>query len=271
MTRKPRKRPKTLSEKLSELDLAQGKLFSADKVTEKILHAAIAQFCLAWGDDGYDPIRSEVVGLFRIREDYEIAQRKSLIPKGQNLRAGEAQMVKRLEIPLVHSDKKIISSTAHVVFYEKHEGYGDYGRHDPLDHRHYLTDCSGYPVRAFACRDKANRYAHDLADELLEKPGEISWNFFRSDMDWELLSSLSRYEFVMALEPLGINIGPEDWESDESAAHLALQLALGVDLRDQFAKIAVSQASKRKAKSVLALLDRFHFYKTVGVPIIHLG
>ena len=72
----------------------------------------------------------------------------------------------------------------------------------------------------------------------------------------------------MALESFGIDIGAEDWESDAVAIQLALNIALGVDVRDPHKKIYVSDARKQKAMKVLELLDKFRFFKVVTLPIL---
>ena len=116
MSRKPRKRPRTLSEKISERDLQQGRIVAANNAPGDILHAASLQFCLCWGDDGYDPLRSEVVALFPTREDFELANRRRKIPDSKNCFLGESAMAQRIEIPFDHANLNAINPVAHVVF-----------------------------------------------------------------------------------------------------------------------------------------------------------
>ena len=268
MSGKPRERPRTLSEKLSERDLQQGRLVSSRRASEPILHGASLQFCLSWGDDGYDPLRKELVALFQTREDFEIAKRRKLMPDGQNCILGESAMVQHLEIPYHRLDNNASDCVAYVVIETVYEGYSDYNHWVENDHSNYLVDGSGVPLMAFGCHLAAAEYAEKLLAALLRNSVEIQERFWRfAGVDWESLSSLSRYDFSMALEALGIDIGPEDWESDLFAATLALNIALGVDVRDTFKKINIGIAQKDRATKVLDLLDRFRFFKIVTMPI----
>ncbi len=94
-------RPKTLSERKADLELAQASIAVEDRlVKEQTLVGAERLFTFSWGDDGFYAMRNEVVALYASRLDYNIALRWRRIPESKNQRRGEMSRICPLPIEL---------------------------------------------------------------------------------------------------------------------------------------------------------------------------
>lgn len=259
-----RKRPRTLSEKLADLELTQAELeldqngigWPIAKVGPT-LFAAQRKFCFTWVDDRWDPRRSEVVAVFRTKRDFKIALANDQIPESQNVQPGETSTLDCLEIPFESEGTMAMVNHVHLVFEARAER--------DVDHWNFQIDGSGTPLRAFVYSDSAVQHEEKLTlEKLLDWIATKRLGF---NMNTEACTSLSEQEFIQAVSRLGVDLVRRRPEKHEPAIATALLTSLGIYGDYSETQLGIDLARMQTVKKVLKLLDRFRLFKTISMPV----
>ena len=260
-------RPKTLSERRAELEFSRGEIVcDAMLHGNQMLFAAERLFSFSWGDDGWDPLRQEIVALYASREDFEVACALNDIPESSNTNPCESSKVGVREIPYESAGVDGSVNTVFVVFKTRYQRLLQYDSEEYNNLLTYRTDGSGAPLRAFADRTAADVC---IEEETRTMIAENTWESLTGyGNTFGEFTSLELEPFWLAVGNLGVSIASEDLvEGEPTIGSLDRYVFPQFHPSSRSQPAHASAAMMDLALNLLKLLDRVALFKTVTMKV----
>ncbi|MEQ2006204.1 MAG: hypothetical protein ABMA26_05350 [Limisphaerales bacterium] len=263
---KSKSRPRTLSEIRADVGLKEVEVDMAPEVVELVHRGALVAVqknsCYSWGDDGFDPMSEEIVGLFKSETEADRGIARHRIGKGVAYAGGEFHFEK-LELPVADEELVPSEGVMHVVFQTRYLHY--HGHNDDVwrEHPTYRTDGTGTPLLAFASPVAAEIYSQRLTRQAIETGPDLNNDWFGSyGNKLSDFTSLSETDFRGVVKELGIEITEEPYVTHKTGSfpwtfHCS-------NLR----KDGQAQAGGSPAALLWPHLDRLVLFKVVPMPLL---
>jgi len=273
---KAKSRPRTLSEIRKEDQHHDAVLeLAAPNPTEHCgpLIAAQRIFCYSWGDDGYDPFKREIVGIYRSKTEAERGVRNGRVESSLVYTGGPSEF-DFLEVPVADDKLEVSIEWVYVVFKAHYLNQNGYNDDVWREHTTYRTDWTGKPLLAFSSHPMATEHAlHLTQQQIMFSPWLTSWQHkgdvvrFGEPYLYEYggklseFTSLSEPDFRAVLNRIGIQF-VEELKPERSGAFPWRF----TNLWGRFDTPSLEQEAM--ARALWPHLDRLVLFKVVPMPIL---